>query len=233
MNCIIEKNQAIVKGFYRATLAIDNKKAENKSRYSPAIATEENNKLNAEKENLYNKARDGIIANFNEVRELCSIASFPAVENITDDSILFTDKSPIELTTEEIRAYRDKYSNNFTMLRIIKDWLEKAHTGFNDYTDIKMTIHLPIEQLREYAENASTALGLLSTINQNAKSVSSAIIDSFCGELNKNTMDIIGDGEALQSAKRYNIPEKAKHLMDFIVLRENNQSFGFNFNRIR
>lgn len=233
MNRIIEQNQAIVKGFYKATLAIAAKKEENNDKYSTNVAYEENKKLNAEKESLYNKARERVIANFNEVRELCSIASFPAVENITDDSILFTDKSPIELTTEEIRAYRDKYSNNFTMLRIIKDWLEKAHTGFNDYTDIKMTIHLPIEQLREYAENASTALGLLSTINQNAKSVSSAIIDSFCGELNKNTMDIIGDGEALQSAKRYNIPEKAKHLMDFIVLRENNQSFGFNFNRIR
>lgn len=233
MNRIIEKNQGIVKGFYRTAVNIANEKAENNRKYKSDIADTENKKLEAEKESLYNKSREQIISNFNEIKELCSIAGFPTAENITSDSIFFSDKSPIELTAEEVKAYRDKYTDNYTMLRIIKNWLEEKHTGLNDYTDIKHTIHLPLEQLREYAENASTGLGLLATINRNPESISSAVIDTYCGELNKCTTDIIGNGDTLYSKNKTSLPEKTKHLYDFIVLQENQQNYGFNFNHVR
>lgn len=225
-NLYVGMYKDIVNNFYKKMNGITKVIKENNEKFSVEYAKEENELENAKAKQSYINAKNAINNVFEEVKGYLAIANFPNVEDLTADRLLFSKDTSIILSADEIGAYAERYKNNYTMLRLIKDWITINHDGLNDYTTLTIMIYMPNDILEVYKKFAESALGLIDSIytgNASEASVTAYAEENFGASL----YAVIGNGMELHDYKNKRVPESAKHCFDNITLLLDNTRFNF------
>ncbi len=215
MNVYLKKYQDILEAYYMKQKALDKQIEENNKRYSPEYAENENKAVRAEKETTYEEAKALINKTFENVRLLLAYGSFLNVEDLTADRLIF--ESGFNLTKEDIQGYLERYANNFTMKRLIVDWVQKQPHP-EQYGDIDFA--LPSDQLEVYKKFGEKALYICGLIYANKSIMQDPIeIYTFADEtMNKHELDAIGSGIELEGYRKKRVPESHLHIFDKVNL---------------
>lgn len=138
-NIYVEQFKNIVKDYLTKAKATQKQIADYKKQFSVAYAEKAIKKVEEKGKQDYINAKNSIVNIFEELRTNLAIANFPNVESLTDDRILFANDTAIKLTANEVMAYVEYYNDNYTMLRLIKDWLEQNKgEGVNDFQVLEL-----------------------------------------------------------------------------------------------
>ena len=223
-NIYVGQMRDIVKNFGKKTEDIKAKMAENTERFSAQIASEENQKLKDRHKEAYETAKNGVNKVFLQCRKYLAIANFPYVEDLTADRLIFENDLFI-LTDEDVKGYIERYENNYTMLRLIQDWLQKKNVATSEkpmglYADIR--IIMPIDVLRAYKQFADSALSLIDKVYESE--LAPQELEVFADERFAHALyDIVGTGNHLVEYGTKRVPETAKHQFDNITLQNVNR----------
>lgn len=167
-----------------------------------------------------NKAR--IIRLHNDVISQIAKSSFPNVESLTADRILF-ENNALKLTPPEVAVYIDRYKRNNTMLRIIEEWLvqyHKADTEMNDYTDCYLSIVSPDKKADAYLTYAKSAIDMINRIDS-TPAVSDAFVDSYGDEtVGYKLYRVIGDGLDISDYKNKKVSDSIEESFNAYRLSE-------------
>ena len=222
-NIYVGMMKDVCKNYLRKDRATLKEIADNKAKYSADYSA----KLNKDAEQLriqyYNDAKSMIVNIFDDIKQYLTVASFPNVEALTADRLLF-EENGINLTVEEVAGFAERYRDNFTMLRIIKSWIENhAVKGEGDLTlnpFSAVRINLPEDYLEVYKTFAESALSMIDTIYNDSVNFNDKTIDSFGDEsFGASLFEVIGNGMTLNSYKSKKVPESAKHKFDDVTIR--------------
>lgn len=189
----------------------------NRDYYQPEIAEEKNDAIRAKQMQQYASAQNEIGSIFSNVRRYLANANFPNVGYLTADRLLF--ESGMSLSPAEIEGFVDRYKTNFTMLRIISDYVKRQPESLA-WNNIE--IHLPTEILQVYKWFAEEALKILHKISVNGLILQDPIeIELFDAEslfTVQEKLDVIKDGQGLSDYESADVPESAKHQFDSVLL---------------
>ena len=190
----------------------------NSSYWQAEYAATENAKVRARQAQQFVDAQNEIGHIFEIVRNNLAKANFPNVEHLTADRLIFD--SGMALTADEIKGFVEKYHNNFTMLRLIRDYIARQPQTLELAT---IEIHLPDEQIAVYQWFAEEALKVLYKISVNGLVLQQPLeVEFFDDERQQNIagkLAVIGDGHGLNRYADANVPERAKRQFDNIQLR--------------
>ena len=220
-NVYVSQMKDVVRNYYKDAQNYQNKLAENNQRYATKYADKENQALQAQAGNRYITAKENINSIFNRVREYLACATYLDAQKLTADEGYFKEGSGYKLDEFDIRAFCDKYSDNFVMLRLIKDYLEKQSgseegQNFGKYSNIK--ISLPADYLQVYKQFANGALSLIDSIYYDSASISPLAVEAYADEVfSKDLYDTIGNGMELSEYSKQNVPEVIKHRFDSVT----------------
>ena len=244
MNIYVGQYKDIVKNYYKKQREFNRLIAENNKRFSAEYASKENKKIEEQQWKTYGETKASIEDVFRNVRELLASANFVNVESLTADRLLFDNNSSFDLSAEEVQSFVERYEGNYTMLRLIKDWVTKNSTPTKEYPVGKyagIRIVLPADMVQVYKTFADSALSLVDKIYKNGiimqenvyngivyeanvdrqgkdgKSEYPYEIDNF-GDENFATdlFAVIGNGMKLSDYKTNRIPESAMHVFDSV-----------------
>ena len=222
-NIYIGSFKDILKGYYTKQKKLNEEIERNKQRFAPEYADKYNAEVKAKQAQAYNDARQSITDVFEQVRGFLANASFLNVESLTADRLIFADNSGFDLTPEDVRGYVERYQGNYTMLRLIRDWItkhKKPEDGqlFGKYHDIKIV--LPADQLQVYKQFADSALRICDRIFTNGNVMSDPLeIECFADPRMAGTLlGAIGSGMELSDYKNHRVPESVKHSFDGVTL---------------
>ena len=167
----------------------------------------------------------------NQICELLSISSIPTVESLTADRLFFDGSAKIELTPEIVKVFVERYSENPTMLALIKTWLDTRHKNDTNYISVKSCISTPEEKAKIYKQFADSALALCGKIFSDGSS--QLEIDSFADEHFAVALYAkIGSGMNLADFRTARVPESAKHLLDDYKIVNSENPFDFHFKSV-
>lgn len=195
---------------------ISNKKiGENIKKYSPEYAEKENKVVRAEQKMDFEEAIALITKTYKTVRGLLACASFVNVEDLTADRLIF--ESGIDLSPQDVRAYLERYADNFTMKRLIASWIKKQPKP-EQYDMINFS--LPSDQLKVYKQFGEKAIYVSKKIFMNKEIMIDPIeIRSFDDSImNADKLAIIGTGAELAGYDKKRIPDAQRHIFDAIEL---------------
>ena len=170
-NIYIGSFKDILKSYYEKQKKLNEEIESNNQRFAPEYADKYNAEVKAKQAQAYSDARQSITDVFEQVKGYLANANFLNVESLTADRLIFADNSGFDLTPEDVKGYVERYQGNFTMLRLIRDWITKHNVPeegqMGRYHDIK--IGLPIDKLYTYKQFGDSALNIcesfLYTIN--------------------------------------------------------------------
>ena len=189
----------------------------NREYYMPEIAEEKNDAIKAKQMEQYVAAQNEIGKIFSTVRRYLANANFPNVGYLTADRLLF--ESGMSLSPAEIEGFVQRYRMNFTMLRIISDYIKRQPESF---ALNNIEIHLPAELLEVYRWFAEEALKILHKISVNSLIIESPLeielFDSDTLSTVHEKLAVIGDGHGLADYGSADVPESAKHQFDTVLL---------------
>lgn len=189
----------------------------NREYYMPEIAEEKNDAIKAKQMEQYVAAQNEIGKIFSNVRRYLACASFPNVGYLTADRLLF--ESGMSLSPAEIEGFVERYKMNFTMLRLIRDYIARQPESF---ALNNIEIHLPAELLEVYRWFAEEALKILHKISVNGLIIESPLeielFDSDTLSTVHEKLAVIGDGHGLADYGSADVPESAKHQFDTVLL---------------
>lgn len=189
----------------------------NREYYQPEIAEEKNDAIRAKQAEQYTAAQNEIGNIFSNVRRYLANANFPNVGYLTADRLLF--ESGMSLSPAEIEGFVERYKMNFTMLRIISDYIKRQPESF---ALNNIEIYLPAELLEVYKWFAEEALKILHKISVNGLIIESPLeIELFDSDALSTVHDklaVIGDGHGLSDYGSADVPESAKHQFDTVLL---------------
>ena len=212
MNIYVSQFKDVVKNYRNKDMAILKEEEQNLEKYSTDYGNSLNAKLEQQRMQYSLDAKDMINSIFEQVRGYLAVASFPNVEMLTADRLLFADDCGIEMTATEVGAFVERYRENPTMLRLIKTWIDNKHSGMNDFATISHAINLPENELQVYKTFAESALSLIDTLYADSRSVSEALVNAYADEqFSVGLYDVIGDGMSLSNYKNKRLPESVKH----------------------
>lgn len=167
----------------------------------------------------------------NEICEMLSVSSIPTVESLTADRLFFDGSAKIELTPEIVKVFVERYSENPTMLALIKTWLDTRHKNDTNYISVKSCISTPEEKAKIYKQFADSALALCGKIFSGDTSeleIASYADPTFAADLYEK----IGSGMNLADFKNGRVPEQAKHLLDDFKIVSGENPFDFHFKSV-
>ncbi len=167
----------------------------------------------------------------NDIIELLSVSSIPTVESLTADRLFFDGSAKIELTPEIVKVFVERYSENPTMLALIKTWLDTRHKNDTNFIAVKSCISTPEEKAKIYKEFANSALSLCGKIFSDGSSqleIDSYADENFAADLYAK----IGSGTNLADFKTSRVPESAKHLLDTYKIVSSENPFDFHFKSV-
>lgn len=220
-NIVIGQFRDLLRNYYSKSVALQKEMNDESKHYSDEYRMQALKPYMEKKEVLHHNVIKRISDIYNDTRESLSIANFPDVQDLTSDRLLFADNTGIDLTPNEVQSYVQRYSNNPTMLRLIKSWVTKNHDGFNDYTDVKKSIILPSDQLDVYREFAQSAIDVVSDIYNGNSNVNDAVVNSYADEtFGASLFAKVGDGFRLSDYKSKVVPDNARHSFDDVTLHE-------------
>lgn len=167
----------------------------------------------------------------NDIVELLSVSSIPTIESLTADRLFFDGSAKVELTPEIVKVFVERYSENPTMMALIKTWLDTRHKNDTNFISVKSCISMPEEKAKIYRQFADSALSLCGKIFSDGSS--QLEIDSFADEnFAADLYAKIGSGMSLADFKTARVPEQAKHLLDDYKIVNSENPFDFHFKSI-
>ena len=243
-NIYVGSFKDIIKGYYKKQKAFNAKIADNNKRFSPEYAEKENKAVKEQQTQAYNEAQASINEVFTTVRGLLANANFINVESLTADRMFFADDSGFDLSAEEVQGFVERYKDNFTMLRLIKDWIAKHDKTTKEhpagkYASVK--IITPVDMLQAYKKFGEGALAVCDKIygngiimqdldysngsNPNAQGRTEKkeypLEIEYYGDENfaRELFAVVGSGMGLSDYRtKRGVPNTAKHAFDDIKL---------------
>ena len=228
MNIYIENYKEFLKKFYTKMTEYHAERERINAQYTPehakSLLADLDRRANRELKETETKIREM----HNKICELLSISSVPTVESLTADRLFFDGSAKVELSPEIVKVFVERYSENSTMLALIKTWLDTRHKNDTNYISVKSCISTPEEKAKIYKQFADSALSLCGKIFSDGSS--QLEIDSFADE--HFAADIyakIGSGMNLADFRTARAPESAKHLLDDYKIVNSENPFDFHF----
>ena len=230
-NVYISNYKEFLKKFYTKMTEYHAERERISEQYAPEFAksalSDLDRKANRELKELKKKIREM----HNKICEMLSISSIPTVESLTADRLFFDGSAKIELTPEIVKVFVERYSENPTMLALIKTWLDTRHKNDTNYISVKSCISTPEEKAKIYKQFADSALSLCGKIFSDGSS--QLEIDSFADEhFAADLFAKIGSGMSLADFKTARVPEQAKHLLDDFKIVSGENPFDFHFKSV-
>ena len=242
-NIFVGSFKDIIKGYYKKQKAFNAKIADNNKRFSPEYAEQENKAVKEQQTQAYNEAQASINEVFTTVRGLLANANFINVESLTADRMFFADDSGFDLSAEEVQGFVERYKDNFTMLRLIKDWIAKHDKTTKEHTVGKyasVNIITPVDMVQAYKKFGEGALAVCDKIygngiimqdldysngsNPNAQGRTEKkeypLEIEYYGDENfaRELFAVVGSGMGLSDYRTKRVPSTAKHAFDDIKL---------------
>ena len=230
-NIYIGSYKDILKNYYEKQKKLNDEINTNNSTYAPKYADKYNDEVKVRQAQAYNEARQSIQAVFEQVRGYLANASFLNVESLTADRLLFADDSGFDLTPEDVKGYVERYQTNYTMLRLIKDWITKHNTVdegrlTGKFDDIKIT--MPSDQLQIYKQFGESALRTIDKIYTNGNVMIDPVEIEYYADpsLAGDLLQTVGSGMGLSDYKTHRVPESAQHCFDNVKLNTTTTTSG-------
>ncbi len=242
-NIYVGSFKDIIKGYYKKQKAFNAKIADNNKRFSPEYAEQENKTVKEQQTQAYNEAQASINEVFTTVRGLLANANFINVESLTADRMFFADDSGFDLSAEEVQGFVERYKDNFTMLRLIKDWIAKHDKTTKEHPVGKYaSVHIimPVDMVQAYKKFGEGALAVCDKIygngiimqdldysngsNPNAQGRTEKkeypLEIEYYGDENfaRELFAVVGSGMGLSDYRTKRVPDTAKHAFDDIKL---------------
>lgn len=242
-NIYVGSFKDIIKGYYKKQKAFNAKIADNNKRFSPEYAEQENKAVKEQQTQAYNEAQASINEVFTTVRGLLANANFINVESLTADRMFFADDSGFDLSAEEVQGFVERYKDNFTMLRLIKDWIAKHDKTTKEHPVGKyasVNIITPVDMVQAYKKFGEGALAVCDKIygngiimqdldysngsNPNAQGRTEKkeypLEIEYYGDENfaRELFAVVGSGMGLSDYRTKRVPDTAKHAFDDIKL---------------
>lgn len=210
--------------YYKKQKEFNSKIDNNNKTFSPEYAEKENAKIREQQAKEYKETVADIKNIFDEVKSYLASANFIDVSSLTADRLLFDNNSGFDLSVEEVKAFAERYKDNNTMLRLIKDWVEKHNDITKEhpagkYADVN--IILPSDKIASYQKFGESAISICGKIYNNGLIMQNPLeIEYFDNEeYNKTLFDVIGNGNELKEYKGIkHIPDMARHIFDDVKL---------------
>lgn len=221
MNVYVSRMKNALSEYYNKEVQFANQIDDIYERFSADYAENEAARVRAQSEECCQFYKNKIVQIFEEVREALAIASFPDPGWLTADRTVFDLNAPFVLSPAEVAVYVDKYTRheNYSMLRMISDWIAQKNTSgeMNPYRDIQ--IYLPYDHLMIYKKFADSALSQIETIRQSVKSVNPDAVSYYADEVFASEWySIIGNGQGLKSYLDKHVEGAVKHVFDNVTL---------------
>lgn len=218
-NVYIEKYHDALKQYFKKHQSLNKELARINATYQPEYAEPYLAEVKQKQMNALREAQDTINSIFKDVRTKLSSNSFIDVEKLTADRLLFTGDSGFDLTPADVQAYAERYRDNYTMSRLIHDWVVKHNETtqgepFGRYHDVKIT--MPEDQILVYKQFGDSALNISDRIFSDEATeyeVFNYANENMCGDL----MAVIGSGMKL-THNTHRVPESVQHSYDHISL---------------
>lgn len=231
MNIYIENYKEFLKKFYTKMTEYHAERERINAQYTPehakSLLADLDRRANRELKETETKIREM----HNKICELLSISSIPTVESLTADRLFFDGSAKVELSPEIVKVFVERYSENSTMLALIKTWLDTRHKNDTNYISVKSCISTPEEKAKIYKQFADSALSLCGKVFSDGSSqleIDSYADPTFATDLYAK----IGSGMNLADFKNGRVPESAKHLLDDYKIVNSENPFDFHFKSV-
>ncbi len=215
-NIYVGQMKDAMKSYYRKHCELEKQKKENSSRYVQAVRDKCNQELTAKQADYCNKAKQTINEIYQDVRGKLGRCCYLDSEKLNSDRFLL--ESGIALSEEEIAMLAEKNKTNFTMLRLLQNYVD-SHNDINGefpmgrYANIK--IPLPADSLAVYRRFAQAAIDMCDDIYSDSDSATEAAVEAFGDEkFSGDLYQVIGDGMDLNSKISISAPKNLEHKFD-------------------
>ena len=231
INIYVSNFKDFLKNFYTKMTEYHAERERISEQYAPEFAKSALADLDRKANHDLKETKKKILEMHGSICEMLSVSSIPTVESLTADRLFFDGSAKIELTPEIIKVFVERYSENPTMLALIKTWLDTRHKNDTNYISVKSCISTPEEKAKIYKQFADSALALCGKIFSDGSS--QLEIDSFADEHFAAALYAkIGSGMNLADYKNARVPEQAKHLLDDFKIVSGENPFDFHFKSV-
>ena len=228
INIFVSNYKDFLKNFYTKMTEYHAERERISEQYSADYAKSALAEIDRRASHELKETEKKILEMHNGIIELLSVSSIPTVESLTADRLFFDGSAKIELTPEIVKVFVERYSENPTMLALIKTWLDTRHKNDTNYISVKSCISTPEEKAKIYKQFADSALALCGKIFSDGSS--QLEIDSYADPIFAADLYAkIGSGMNLADFKNGRVPESAKHLLDDYKIVNSENPFDFHF----
>ena len=231
MNIFIENYKDFLKSFYTKMTEYHAERERISEQYAPEFAKSAVAEIDRKANHDLKETKKKILEMHGSICEMLSVSSIPTVESLTADRLFFDGSAKIELTPEIVKVFVERYSENPTVLALIKTWLDTRHKNDTNYISVKSCISSPEEKARTYKQFADSALALCGKIFSDGSSqleIDSYADPTFASDLYAK----IGSGMNLADFRTARVPEQAKHLLDDFKIVSGENPFDFHFKSV-
>lgn len=227
-NIYISNYKEFLKKFYTKMTEYHAERERTSEQYSAEYAKSAVAEIDRKANHDLKETKKKILEMHNKIVEMLSVSSIPTVESLTADRVFFDGSAKVELTPEIVAVFVERYSENQTMLSLIRTWIDTRHKNDTNYISVKSCIATPEEKSKIYKEFADSALSLCGKIFSG--DTSPLEIDSYADEnFAADLYAKIGSGMSLADYKNARVPEQAKHLLDDFKIVSGENPFDFHF----
>ena len=230
-NIYISNYKEFLKNFYTKMTEYHAERERISGQYAPEFAKSLLADLDRKANHDFKETETKIRKMHNEICEMLSISSIPTIESLTADRLFFDGSAKVELSPEIVAVFIERYSENPTMLSLIRTWIDTRHKNDTNFISVKSCISTPAEKARIYKQFANSALSLCGRIFSDGSS--QLEIDSFADEHFAAALYAkIGSGMNLTDFRTARVPESAKHLLDDYKIVNSENPFDFHFKSV-
>ena len=231
INIYVSNFKDFLKNFYTKMTEYHAERERISEQYSAEYAKSAVAEIDRKANHDLKETKKKILEMHGSICEMLSVSSIPTVESLTADRLFFDGSAKIELTPEIVKVFVERYSENPTMLALIKTWLDTRHKNDTNYISVKSCISTPEEKAKIYKEFADSALSLCGKIFSGDTSeleIASYADPTFAADLYAK----IGSGMNLADFRTARAPESAKHLLDDYKIVNSENPFDFHFKSV-
>ena len=231
INIYVSNFKDFLKNFYTKMTEYHAERERISEQYSAEYAKSAVAEIDRKANHDLKETKKKILEMHGSICEMLSVSSIPTVESLTADRLFFDGSAKIELTPEIVKVFVERYSENPTMLALIKTWLDTRHKNDTNFISVKSCISTPKEKAETYKKFADSALSLCGRIFSGDTSeleIDSYADPTFAADLYAK----IGSGMNLADFRTARVPESAKHLLDDYKIVNSENPFDFHFKSV-
>ena len=140
INVYVSNFKDFLKNFFSKMAEYNAERERISEQYAPEFAKSALADLDRKANHDFKEAKKKILEMHNKIVEILSVSSIATVESLTADRLFFDGSAKIELTPEIVKVFVERYSENPTMLALIKTWLDTRHKNDTNYISVKSCI---------------------------------------------------------------------------------------------